>query len=777
MLQAMGDPFNPEQRKRRREQRVALFIFIGFIVSTFLQTMLSERREGYHFIQSLLYFALLHLNVVLIMLLVFLVTRNLTKAYLLRRSGRLGSSLRWKLVTSLLGFTLVPALLLFLGSTYVIREGFDRWFGGQVSKALEDARSITKVHYDGIEKNLDFFSNRIEKNFKKNPRNLTLEDLKLWGSEYPIEAVEVYTGLARAPLRWRRENVSEWAIPRAAVDSLIRADKGEKFQLIRHYGDGDLVQEYRSISLSDSLGNESQNLRNKSVVIVLSQTVPLGLKTRISELEAAFASYQSIVSLKDSLKTNYSLILLTLFVLILFVASWFGLYLARSITEPVAELLRATEAFREGRWNFRIHSLSSEGSSPRVPGGTADLEVLKGAFNLMAEEVGRRGRKLEEANAQLTSLVDELEEREKYLEILLSSFKRGVLVLDPMGSIRRINQEALAFSALSEPENHSPNNYLGTLWRTVFSNFASEEEALNWLQAAQSMKGRPIDKIFDLKRGSGRSTSIVSVRGTAIQLLDDRKVSLGWLLILEDVSDAARLERLAAWQEVARRVAHEIKNPLTPIQISADRLHRRLSQKMALDPESGPVFQECVGQIQKQVRVIRDLVREFSQFAKLPEPRMVPVAIEALIQDILNDYRFTHPNCQFKMESQLAEGVKIRGDSEYLRRLIVNLTDNALHSMLEAQVSEPKFEIRLTQTTDKALQIFFEDNGPGISETMREKIFDPYVTAKASGLGLGLAIVRRIAMEHQGKIRCEAAKGGLFVLELPTFIFSKKDLT
>jgi two-component system nitrogen regulation sensor histidine kinase NtrY len=242
-------------------------------------------------------------------------------------------------------------------------------------------------------------------------------------------------------------------------------------------------------------------------------------------------------------------------------------------------------------------------------------------------------------------------------------------------------------------------------------------------------------------------------------------------VILEDVSDAARLERLAAWQEVARRVAHEIKNPLTPIQISADRLRRRLLPALQDDPVHGPILEECLGQISKQVRVIRDLVREFSEFAKLPEPNFDRVLIVDCFQSLLDDYRFTHPQCRFEFEvDQKLLKTLVRADREYLRRLFVNLADNALQSMEDAQTPEPRFRVRMESGDDNIsmLRIVFEDNGPGIPESMREKIFDPYMTSKASGLGLGLAIVRRIAIEHLGRVRCEEGEGARFVLEVPT---------
>jgi two-component system, NtrC family, nitrogen regulation sensor histidine kinase NtrY len=284
------------------------------------------------------------------------------------------------------------------------------------------------------------------------------------------------------------------------------------------------------------------------------------------------------------------------------------------------------------------------------------------------------------------------------------------------------------------------------------------------------LEGKPSDRIFEMRRGLGRSQTLRSVRGTGIWIHDDRNQPIGWLVILEDVTDASRLEKLAAWQEVARRVAHEIKNPLTPIQISADRLVRRLLPSLDAESQEREIFQECVGQIQKQVKVIRDLVREFSEFAKLPEPKLAPLSLKQVLSDFLRDYRFMHPEYSFSFEDlrlNAEDGAVVSADPEYIRRLFTNLADNALQSMAEAKTSAPRLKVTLEEPPKGLLRVVIEDNGPGIPETMRERIFDPYVTSKSSGIGLGLAIVRRIAIEHMGRVRCEAAEGGRFVLELP----------
>lgn len=753
-----------EARKRRRERRIAVLLTIVFLLTTTAQVFFTDKAQGFGLPQSLLYFALLYFNVILIMFLVFLISRNLIRAYLARKSGSLGGGLRWRLVSSLLAFSLVPSIVLFVASSYVIRQGFDRWFGGQVATALEDSQAIADVHYNGIESNLEFFTKKAMQKLtalNEVPSNKTLEKLL---EEFPVEAIELYPNLLRAPLRAKGAKVPVWAVPRASTESLENAFKGSTFNLIRQYGDGDLVQRYQKLYV-EGWGNS---------VLVLSYTVPLGLKTRIAELKSSFLGYQQTRLLKDSLKTNYTLVLLTFFVSILFVATWSGLYLARSIIEPVSELLKGTEAFRSGRWDYRIDTNWNSSSSINKPSAGADLEVLKSAFNLMAEEVGQKSRQIEEANAQLVSLVRDLEERERYLENLLSSIRRGVVVVSPDLSLQRVNEEALEFSsALSSetPKAWQLDEAVGRPFNEIFPLFGEPNEVETWFEKAQMAQGSSVDKIFELRRGLGRSSTVQSVRATGIWIVDEYGQPLGWLVILEDVTDAARLERLAAWQEVARRVAHEIKNPLTPIQISADRLRRRLLPELSSDIQKGPLLEECLLQISKQVKVIRDLVREFSEFAKLPEPKFEKVLIGECLASHIRDYRFTHPQTEFVLNmDENTKTAAIRADREYLRRLFVNLADNALHGMEEAQTAHPKFLVSISRETSQSsmLRIVFEDNGPGIPESMREKIFDPYVTSKSSGLGLGLAIVRRIAIEHLGRVRCEAAEGARFVLEVPT---------
>jgi two-component system nitrogen regulation sensor histidine kinase NtrY len=269
----MNYPSLEEKRKRKREIRVAILIAIVFVVSIFAQTFLRNKESGYGFFQSLTYFAFLHLNVILIMLLVFLISRNLIKGYLDRRSGKLGSSLRWKMVTSLVGFSLLPSILLFVGSSTVIRQGFDQWFGGQVAGVLSDAQAVVQLHYEDIESDLNFYSSSLTQQLN-NRTQLGEEWINTQLSRYPLYALELYHDSINAPLKGVRKGSDLDDIPRAALESLERAFQGENFKLIRRIGFRDLVQEFVPIK---------HNFITQ--VLVLSQSVPLAMKTRMSELE------------------------------------------------------------------------------------------------------------------------------------------------------------------------------------------------------------------------------------------------------------------------------------------------------------------------------------------------------------------------------------------------------------------------------------------------------------------------------------------------------------
>jgi two-component system nitrogen regulation sensor histidine kinase NtrY len=733
-----------EKLKRRREKRAALFIFILLIVSIFVHALFVQKTESRKLVDSLTYLSVIYFYILIGALLVVLVARNLIKAYIERKTGQLGAHLKWKIVVSLVTFSIIPSLVFFVGATSLIRSGFEQYFGERVAGALEDSEAIVGTHYDRINRDMDLVATQVarllnEESHKKNNHSSSRDFFKA----LPLARLEIYQSKNKKPEIFTHfEKIDP--TPSHLVE---RAFKGESFRTTTRDDEGDLIQRFQPFSTAKGVN-----------VLVLSQRVPLALFTRMQELKSALVVYQETRTIKNSLKTQYSIVLLVLFVLVLFVVTWFGIYITREITDPVLELLQATNAFRSGQWDFRI---KNTGQVNLIRGMSADLEILKSAFNLMAEEVGTRGKKLEE-------VVHDLEGRERYLETLVSSIRRGVVVTNSEGRIQRINREALAL-VIPDDSQITPEICRDKLCTDLFK-VNPKERLEDFLRAIKIKRGEHLDQVFEVPRDTNRDLPPLSLRASGVLLLDGEQKDLGILLILEDISESTRMERLAAWQGVARRVAHEIKNPLTPIQISADRIARKISHYTEDNPDL-PLFKECLAQIQKQVRVIRDLVKEFSQFAKVPEPRFQKMQLVPLFEGFLKDYRFTHPEVKFNLQSSTNDFLK--GDPELLRILFVNVVDNALHSLQNKKNQNPDFaaslEINITPgSSEDRFRVIFEDNGPGIDPELKNKIFDPYISSKSSGMGLGLAIVHRITEEHSGSVNCEEAfEGARFIFDFP----------
>lgn len=734
-----------EKLKRRREKRAAFIAFLILILSILIHAVVKSKNDSHRLTESLTFLSVIYFYIFVGILLLILLARNLIKAYSERKTRSLGSSLKWKIVLSLVGFSIIPSLVFFVGATALIRSGFEQYFGERVAGALEDSESIVKTHYDRIHRDLDLMSVQVARHMKEASRNTKKKNASTEVFKaLPVSRFEIYNAPKAKPIVYTHFE----SLPPTELELLEKAFQGESYRKTTRYEKGDLIQRFQPYITANGVN-----------VLVLSQNVPMALNSRMEELKSTLIVYRETRTLKNSLKTQYSVVLLVLFVLVLFVVTWFGIYITREITDPVTELLRATNAFRSGRWDYRIANVEQFNQARE---SNPDLEILKSAFNLMAEEVGSRGKKLEE-------VVANLEARERYLETLLSSIRRGVVVLDTEGKIQRINKEAVALVFPVET-GVDADEFKGRHWAEIFK-INPQEKFENFLRAVKLKRGLDLDQAFEVPRASDRDLPPLSLRATGILLVDSDNRDIGTLLIIEDISGATRVERLAAWQGVARRVAHEIKNPLTPIQISADRIARRIS-RYPEENEDLSLFRECVAQIQKQVRVIRDLVKDFAQFAKLPQAQLAKLDLSQLFESLLKDYRFTHPDIHFEFFKNVDN--TIRGDAELLRILFVNIVDNALHSIQDSKSLEANFKGHIViqiEDSDKSstLKVIFKDNGPGIDQELKDKIFDPYISTKSSGMGLGLAIVRRIAEEHFGSIFCAEGPGGHFVLELPRF--------
>jgi two-component system nitrogen regulation sensor histidine kinase NtrY len=467
----------------------------------------------------------------------------------------------------------------------------------------------------------------------------------------------------------------------------------------------------------------------------------------MDDIAAAYEDFRDVNPLEGPIKSIYLIILLLITLTIMLGATWFGFYLARQLSIPLEEL--GVAAQRVANRDYQPVQLTS---------GSREINQLVKHFNQMTQTLETSEREVREANANLRSTLSRLNEHSQYIEVILSTVSTGVISLDPEGYITVANRHAAKL--LETP----PNKLVGKSIAQVF-----EKESAKILEnMIEQMKSHNAESIQRELRTQVRGRS-VPLQMTLSFLHDEDRNEIGKVLVFDDLSPLIGAQRAAAWTEVARRIAHEIKNPLTPIKLSAERLEKKFGQQI-----TDPAFRECTQRIVDQVDSLKNLVNEFNQFARLPTSSPSAGNLNKVISEGLVLFEATGRGepIEFHPDEKLPE---FFFDPDQMRRIINNLVDNALAAVIDKE--DGRIVIRTHY--DKVLKIArieVEDNGPGIPADLRERIFEPYVTTKAQGTGLGLAIVKRMVEDHHGFIRAIIDGGGhtKFVIELPVVETAEK---
>ena len=456
-------------------------------------------------------------------------------------------------------------------------------------------------------------------------------------------------------------------------------------------------------------------------------------------MSQAFESYSQMRVLKRPLTGLYLSFFLMVTLFILVGSLWMGEYLAKRITRPVSALAAAAKEIGAGHLDQRVEPQSND-----------EFGSLVEAFNSMAGELATSRRRVERSTLELERKHVEVENRRRYIETILERITTGVVSVDGAGIVTTINSAASRLLTLDRA-------VVGQPARAVFGR--ADLQPLGALLSGGGAKNESAVQEISIPR-EGQELQLAVVTTT---LVGDAGESAGLLLVLDDVTPLIRAQKVAAWREVARRLAHEIKNPLTPIQLSAERMRRHFAGRPPSDRE---LVDECAATIVGEVESLKGLVDEFSQFARMPSPRTVPTDVATLITDTvaLYDGIFADVVIVRRFAPSLP---LVRLDVEQIRRVIINLVDNAI------EATERKGEIVVETALDeinKVVHIVVADNGPGIPASERDKLFLPYYSTKRRGSGLGLAIVRRIIAEHGGSIEVgdNTPHGTRFTIELPT---------
>ncbi|HEY7501316.1 MAG TPA: ATP-binding protein [Vicinamibacterales bacterium] len=744
-----------ERRPFRDNPRLILLGIFVLIAALVAMVRLADRSTELNpdFLSEVVLYALSAADLTMLVALVFVLARNIVKLVVERRRGLPFSRFRAKLVLALLGLTVVPSVLVLTVGSELIRSSTEKWFSQPIDEALVAATRIAQDYYRDREAAVANHAARIARGLPA--AAVVSGDLEAVRGAIETEVpgrvglVEVYRVRSRtgaSPDVALLFAVETPGLPKGRVQAsadrlaaMVAAGASEGHSPEPLDGGGELVR----------AGAPVRDATGRVVGVVLASDHLSGESARHArQVIEAYQNRSQLKALRRPILGIYLNLFVMMTLMILVSATWTGLYLAKRITRPVQRLAAGAREIGAGHLDHRIEAETRD-----------EFGQLVEAFNTMAEELATSQRKLEHSRLDLERKNLQLDERRQYIETVLERIATGVISLGPEGKIETINTAALRLLEVDrsvigaraedvcQREDLKP---LETLLRQ--SRGGSSEPAAQ--EIAILREGRELHL-------AAAATPLVRDDGTA-----------GAVLVFDDVTPLIRTQRVAAWRDVARRLAHEIKNPLTPIQLCAERMRRHFS---AAPAPSRDLVDECTSTIVGEVESLKGLVDEFAQFARMPAPKAVPSDLNAVLTETLALYNglFKEIRIERVFASELPA---VRVDLEQVRRVVINLVDNAVEALGGSAARSrpdgrpPTIVVETRHDAGNGVaRILVSDNGPGIPAADREKLFMPYYSTKRRGSGLGLAIVRRIIAEHGGSIEVadNVPSGTVFTIDLP----------
>ncbi|MET0152053.1 MAG: ATP-binding protein [Candidatus Binatia bacterium] len=717
----------PDSPSSRRDAWLVAVVALGVFLFAVFEARLPQFSSAQSLMNHLTFFLLINLNVLLLVVFVFLVGRNLVKLTLERRRRILGSHLRTRLVVAFVGLSLFPAVLLFIASTSFMDNSIEKWFDVQVEQSLEGSHDVVQAFYRETASSMRARSREIAaaiagRGLMAPARRAELKRfLEARRVDRDLGAVQVYSP-RRELLAVAFSSAAASGISVAPdAESFERLGAREDFTRIEPLGDGDVVRGASPIVDHDKVIG----------AVVVDQYVSTSLSQRSEAIERAFREYKELKILKQPIKNTYLLTLTLITLVVVFAATWYGLSLAKGITVPIQQLAEGTREVAHGNWDVRI-----EGA------GEDEIGTLVSAFNQMTGD-------LKKFNA-------ELEERRRHMETVLGNIRAGVVAVAPNGAITTWN--AAAERLLDIPARQAR----GRPAAEVLSGAALEpvREMLSVLLATGATQGERQVEVVHAEQAFTLLAAAAPLRDPASRADEPP----GAVLFFEDITQILKIQRMEAWREVAQRIAHEIKNPLTPIQLSAQRLQKRYAHVLRDD-----IFEECTRTIVKQVEDLKALVNEFSTFARLPAGSHRPEDLNGLVEEAVVLFREGHRKIRFDVRTDPTVP-PLMLDREGIKRALINLLDNAVAACGNGHAQGGRIEIATSYLASLGLvRLELADNGSGMTPEVKARLFEPYFSTKKEGTGLGLAIVSAIFSNHRAfiRVRDNEPKGSRFIVEFP----------
>lgn len=711
---------------------VGVTVLFGIIFSqaafnlTFLRPNTNE--------QAFIFAALSTLIFLLLLTLTFVLVRTLLKLYAERQSGKLGSKFRTRMVLGALLLSFGPVIFLFLFAYGLMNRSIDKWFSRPIEEVRQDTAAVADLltsyaAKDARSEALSIASSpSAQRAFATGDYSSLMEEFRRHQATMEGGFAFAVLGDEQAEATYLAPDV--WSVLRQRLLASTTPPAGDRPRPVEINGQDYIV------------GSATVPPRGK---IIVALPLPANFSSTLQQVERSERRYIELSQERKLVRRTYMGLLLLLTVLVLFAATWFALFLAKLVTRPVEALANATQELSRGRLDYRV----------QVP-ATDELGQLVQSFNRMAEELETTRAQIEASSRSLADANAALEQRRQHMETILESIPTGVLSLDAEWRVTHTNT---------------------ALVRMFRSNGGNQR-----IQARMALGAFfPADIVEDLERmlrKSDRMGTVVSQTEMSVQqgkldlaitvssLQVDRR-RIGYVIVFEDLSDLLKAQKQAAWREVARRVAHEIKNPLTPIALSAERIKRHLERGSTPDDVSLAVIHTCADTIAGAVETVRTLVNEFSTLARFPAAQPKSSDINAIVESALSLFngRLDGVNVTCTLGPDLP---MVLADAEAVKRAIANLVDNAAEAMQNSLVREVHISTALLPAKDM-VEIVVADTGQGVTSEVKEKLFLPYFSTKRRGTGLGLTIVSRIVEDHHGTIRVEENQpvGTRFIVELP----------
>jgi two-component system nitrogen regulation sensor histidine kinase NtrY len=764
----MSKPNGDSQRELRNRR----FTVIGLIIAVaiYIGSMVVVQRSNLAFGSDLLP-AITSLSITLILVMLFVLGRNLIKLYVERRRQVLGSQISTRVVATYIAMAVIPTIMLFFAASGLIRSAVDNWFSNDTEQIVRRARQVSDQAQEDQIRELqrwatliaaEIENGRVGRRESNSWKWLAQNIFRPRSQQFELDAVVAFDDtelLAEPFFDGEGENAQLFRRPASATANGGNVDENgvptfapllEGHPLYVPPAQLALALQGQPFHLNDPLPNGRRLLRagvpipdpdDPSIatgVLVVGRVVE---NPDITDIEAIYDNFMTGLSQKEPINTNYQVTFVLITLLIVFSALWTGLYLARGVTEPIQKLAEGTRAVASGDLSYQVEVDARD-----------ELGTLVELFNQMTLDLRGGQESLRQSRDSLQATNTELDERRRYMEAVLANIATGVVSLNSEGEITTFNRAAERMLAIDAPDAIGQR----------FENALNEDSFAGLKDLIERAKARraPLEDELSLDVNGSRLT----VAAHCTSLRDNAGAYMGTVVVLDDLTELITAQKTAAWREVARRIAHEIRNPLTPIQLSAQRIARRYRRAAGAEGHFD-VIEEGTRTILQEVDTLKGLVSEFSRYARMPTVSLVPSSLHEIIENGLLACASMHDG--IRVERRLsAEVPSIQADPDQLKRAFTNLFDNAVEAM------EGEGTLRVSTSYDpeiETVRIEVTDTGPGIKPEDKDRLFLPYFSRKRDGTGLGLAIVHQIVADHSGYVRVNdnQPRGTIFTIEIP----------